>query len=134
MERKEDLSHTFHRRCKNLNSNQSKECGYVMKFPLSHFNVLILGISGYDCKLLIMRVCIRTGVGYIRICFLIKNSKCIYVDTPLARIYYIYSGNTYTYSRGRSTDPDSRHGIARGPGTEAEDNRFRLRFSGKCWV
>ena len=31
-----------------LNWNQSKECKCVMEFPLNHFNVLILGFSGYD--------------------------------------------------------------------------------------
>ena len=49
----------FSFRCGTLNSNQSKICGYVMEFPFSYFNVLL----GCDCKLLIMIVCIATGVG-----------------------------------------------------------------------
>ena len=31
-----------------LNGNQSKECEYIMEFPLNCFNVFILDLSRYD--------------------------------------------------------------------------------------
>ena len=36
----------FRLRCGTLNTNQPKECECIMEFPLSHFNVLMLGLSG----------------------------------------------------------------------------------------
>ena len=38
----------FFVRCGILNSNQSEECEYIMEFPLSYFNLLIQGLSGYE--------------------------------------------------------------------------------------
>ena len=37
----------FRVRCGTLNSNQSEEYECAMEFPLSHFNVLLLGLSLY---------------------------------------------------------------------------------------
>ena len=40
----------FRVRCGTLNSNESKEYECLMEFPLIHFNLLLLGFSGYDLK------------------------------------------------------------------------------------
>ena len=37
----------FRVRCETLNTNQFRECECVMGFPFIHFNVPLLGLSGY---------------------------------------------------------------------------------------
>ena len=34
--------------CRTITSNKSKECKYVMEFPLSQFIVLTKGLSAYE--------------------------------------------------------------------------------------